>query len=140
MLQKPSALAMPTTVPGTTHHRAGLARVVRVADVDRDSRTDRWNDSVVGEDAKASVGKLAHFAVGHRGNALFHLGNDARINRIDRVDIGEVLVNVGTHGRREDRARDVGAAARERRNLAFLRIAEEAGVDDDSLEVRERAR
>ena len=122
MLQKPSA------------------GVVRVADVDRYARADRGNHGIVGEDAEAGVGELAHLAVGHRRDAVLDLWNDAGIDRIDRVDVGEVLVDVGAHGRRENRTRDVGAAARERRDLAVLRVAEEAGVDHDSLEVGECAR
>ena len=50
------------------------------------------------------------------------------------------ITDVCAHGRSENRARDVGAAARERRDLAVLRVAEEPRVDHDSLEVRERAR
>ena len=126
--------------PRLLDHRAGLARVVRVADVDRNPRPHRRYHRVVVEHAEARVGELAHLAVGHRGDALLHVGNDAGIYRVDRVDVGEVLVDVGAHGRCEDRARNVGAAARERRDLAVLRVAEEAGVDHDSLEVGERAR
>ncbi len=124
---------------GLLDHRARLGGMIGVADVDRDSRLDRGNDRIVIEDAEARVGKLAHLAIGHRGNALaiLHLGDDARIARIDRVDIGEVLVDVGTDSGRENRTGDVAAAARESRDLAFAGIAEETRINDDAVEVRE---
>ena len=56
------------------------------------------------------------------------------------VHVGEVLVHVGAHGRREDGPRDVAAAERERGHGAVHAVAEEARIHDNPLEVGEGAR
>ena len=126
--------------PALLDHRARLGGAVRVAHVDRDAALHGRGDRLVVEDAEARVGELAHLAVGHRGDALLHLGDDAGVDGVDVVDVREVLVDVGAHGGRENGARDVAAATREGGDRAVLAVAEEAGVDDDALEVAERAR
>ena len=119
-------------------HRARLVRMIRVAHVDRDARLHRREDRLVVEHAEACVGQLAHLAVGHRVDALLHLRNDARIDGIDIVHVGEVLIDVGADRRRQDGAGDVRSAARERGDRAVLAVTEEAGIHHDALEIGER--
>ena len=128
--------------PRLLDHRARLRRMVGVADVDRNPGLHRRNDRLVGEDAEAGIRELAHLAVGHRRNALtlLHVLHDPRIARIDRVDVREVLIDVSPHRRCQNGARDVRPAARKCRDLALLRIAEEARIDDDAVEVGKRLR
>ena len=121
-------------------HRARLAGVVRVAHVDRDARLHGGKDRLVVEHAETGVGEFAHLAVGHRVDAGLHLGHEAGVDGVDAVHVGEVLVHVGAHGRREDGTRDVAAAARERGHGAVHAVAEEARIHDNPLEVGEGAR
>ena len=114
--------------------------MVRVADVDRNARADGGDNGLVGENAEARVGELAHFAVGHRGYTLRNLGHETRIDGINGVDVRKVLINVGAHGGGENRTGDIASAARKRRDLAVLRVAEESGINHDSVEIGERAR
>ena len=113
--------------------------MVRVAYVDRYARLHRRKDGFVVEHAETGVGKLAHLAVGHRVDTFPHFRYNAGIDGVDGIDIGEVLVHVGANRRRENRPRDVAAAARERGDAAICRMAEEAGVDDYAFEIGKRA-
>ena len=114
--------------------------MIRIANIDRNARTDRRNDGLIGKDSKARVCKFAHFAVSHRGDTLGDFRHKARVYRIDRVYIRKVLVHIGTNSRRKNRACDVASAARERGHLTLLRVAEESRIDGNSLEIRKRAR
>ena len=68
------------------------------------------------------------------------LGHDARIGRVDAVDVGVDLALVGLERGGERDAGRVGAAAAERRDVAVGVDALEAGDDDDRARRRGRAR
>ena len=59
------------------------------------------------------------------------LGHDARIGRVDAVDVGVDLALVGRERGRQRDARGVRAAAAQRRDVAVRVDALEAGDDDD---------
>lgn len=114
--------------------------MVRITDIDRNTRTDGWDDRLIRENTEARISKFAHFAVGHRRDAFRHLRDDARVDGVNGINIRKVLVDIGANRRRENRTRDIATAARKSRDFTIFRIAKEAWINDDALEVRESTR
>ena len=109
---------------------AGFLRVLGVLDVDRDVAFDRGDQGLVMEDREAGVGEFPHLPVGHPADRL-RVVDDVRVSRIDRVDVGEVLVQVGVQAPGQDRPGDVGAAPGEGRNVAGQGDAVETREDQE---------
>ena len=113
--------------------RARKVGMVGVADVDRNACAEGRHDGLVVEDAEAGVCEFAHFSVGHLGDAVADIGDDARVDGVDRVDVREVLVALGLHRGGENGAGDVASATRESGDLAVAIHAEESREDDNRV-------
>ncbi len=108
--------------------RAGIFRVVGVADVDGDVRALHRENGVFMQDGGAHVGKLAQFAVGDDVDRA-RVVDDLRVRGEHAGDIGPVLVNIGVDSAGDNGAGDVGSAAGEGLDLAVGGRAVEAGDD-----------
>ena len=73
---------------------AGVLRRIGVLDDQRNTGLAHGEHSLLVQDARAHVRKLAQFLVGNAGDGL-SLGHDARIGRVETRDVGPVLVQIG---------------------------------------------
>ena len=106
-------------------HRTGVGRVVRVADVDRNSGETDGEDRIFVENARAHVGQFAQFTIGDVFDPL-RIVNDARVGHQESVDVGPVFVEIGFHSACHDGTGDVGTAAGERADGAVRHGAVES--------------
>ena len=70
------------------------------------------------QDLGALRGHLEHLFVGHAVD-LLRLLDDARIGRVDAVDVRIDVATIGLERRRQRHRRGVGAAAAQRRDAPF---------------------
>ena len=91
-------------------HRARLIRVVRVADVRRDARDAHRENGVLMQHACAHIGQLAQLPIGHIADRL-RVADDARVSHQAAGNIRPVFIHVRVDRARDNRARDVAAAA-----------------------------
>ena len=107
---------------------AGVLRLVRVADVERDVLLTHGEDGALVEHLRADVAQLAQFTVGEMadGRGIVH---DARVGHQNAGDVCPVFVDVGVQRRRCQRTGDVAAAAGEGTDAPVGHHAVEAGND-----------
>ena len=118
------------SVPGTR----GLRVLERRQHAQLDLVLARELDRADLQHLRAQARHLEHFLEGD-GVEPPRLGNDARIGRVDAVDVGVDLALVGLERGGQRHAGRVRAAAAERRDVAFRVDALEAGDDDDRARV-----
>ena len=116
--------------------RAGLV-VERRAAVNHNSEVARELDAALMEHAGTAGSHLEHLLVGDLVDFL-RAGHDARVGRVDAVDIRVNLAHVGLDASRDGHRGRIGAAASECRDVTRRVDALEPG-DDDDVVIGERA-
>ena len=90
--------------------RARLFGMVRVADIGRNARNAHREDRVLMQHARAHIGKFAQLAIGDIANR-FRIAHNARIGHQTAGNVRPVFIHVGLNRARNNRARDIAAAA-----------------------------
>ena len=104
---------------GTHNHGTAVLGAVRIPDVDRNALFPHRENRVLVHDTRAHVGELAELLVGDGLNDRGILDN-VGICAEETGHIRPVLIEVGVNRARNDRARDIRAAAAEGRDAAVF--------------------
>ena len=110
---------------GTHNHGAAVLGTVGVPDVDRNALLPHRENRILMHDTRTHIGELAEFLVGDGLNDG-RVFDNVRIRAEEARDIRPVLIEICVDGARNDRARDIRAAAAKGRNAAVLLSAVEA--------------